>query len=77
MKVRSLGVFLLAVMMIWGCKTDKTPTSVIDDPDPHGEEELLKAFKDSEGAGIVKVMSRNVYIGTDVDIVLEATTPSK
>lgn len=71
MKVKIVGI-LLVMVMIWGCKTDKTPTSVIDDPDPNGEEELLKTFKESEGPGIVKVMSRNVYIGTDVDIVLEA-----
>jgi endonuclease/exonuclease/phosphatase family metal-dependent hydrolase len=63
---------LLMIVILWGCKTDKSPTSVLDDPDPNGEEELLKVFKETEGPGIVKVMSRNVYIGTDVDIVLGA-----
>jgi endonuclease/exonuclease/phosphatase family metal-dependent hydrolase len=72
MKIRFVSLLFLAMTILWGCKTDKTPTSAIDDPDPNGEEELLKVFKDSEEAGVVKVMSRNVYIGTDVDIVLDA-----
>ncbi len=172
MKLRLIWILLLAVTLIWGCKTDKTPTSVLDDTDaptisdiadqntdentptgsiaftvndintdpstltlwgssnnqvlipdgnitfggsgtdrtvvitptqdqtgsamititvsdgdltandtfvltvvdtdPHGEEQLLAEFKADEGSGVVKVMSRNVYIGTDVDLVLEA-----
>ena len=75
MKVRFFGIIILAMTMLWGCKTDKTPTSALEDPDPNGEEELLQAFKEAEGPGVVKVMSRNVYIGTDVDIVLNAPTP--
>jgi endonuclease/exonuclease/phosphatase family metal-dependent hydrolase len=75
MKVRFVGFLFLAMTILWGCKTDKTPTSALEDTDPNGEEELLNVFKDSEGEGIVKVMSRNVYIGTDVDIVLAAPTP--
>jgi len=74
MKIRLVLTLFVSIMIMAGCKTDKTPTSALEDPDPNGEEELLKAFKDSEGAGIVKVMSRNVYIGTDVDDVLEGTT---
>ena len=77
MKVRFVGFLFLAMTILWGCITDKTPTSAMEDPDPNGEEELLQAFKDSEGAGIVKVMSRNVYIGTDVDDILEGTTPEQ
>jgi len=73
--MRMLAISILTMfMMFWGCKTDKSPTSVIEDPDPNGEEELLKVFKETEGPGIVKIMSRNVYIGTDVDIVLNAPT---
>ncbi len=72
MNLRLIWILLLAVTLIWGCKTDKTPTSVLDDNDPHGEEQLLAEFKADEGPGVVKVMSRNVYIGTDVDLVLEA-----
>jgi len=72
MKIRLIGTLFVALMIIAGCKTDKTPTSAFVDPDPNGEEELLQIFKESEEAGVVKVMSRNVYIGTDVDIVLEA-----
>ena len=71
MKITIIGMILISLLML-GCKTDKSPTSVITDPDPNGEEELLKAFKESEDPGVVKVMSRNVYIGTDVDIVLDA-----
>jgi endonuclease/exonuclease/phosphatase family metal-dependent hydrolase len=72
MKVRFVGYLFFALTILWGCKTDKTPTSALEDPDPNGEEELLKAFKDSEGPGIVKVMSRNVYIGTNVTDLLDA-----
>ncbi len=72
MNLRLIWILLLAVTLIWGCKTDKTPFSAVDDSDPHGEEQLLAEFKADEGAGVVKVMSRNVYIGTDVDLVLEA-----
>ena len=75
MKIRLIGTLFVAMMIIGGCKTDKTPTSAFVDPDPNGEEELLQIFKESEEAGVVKVMSRNVYIGTDVDIVLEAPSP--
>jgi endonuclease/exonuclease/phosphatase family metal-dependent hydrolase len=71
MNVKVFGI-IFVLLIIWGCKTDKTPTSVNEDPDPNGEEELLKIFKETEGPGIIKVMSRNVYIGTDVDIVLDA-----
>jgi len=74
MTIRFIWTLFVAMMIISGCKTDKTPTSAIEDPDPNGEEELLQAFKESEGDGIVKVMSRNVYIGTDVDMVLDAPT---
>ncbi len=74
--MRMLVVSILTMfMMFWGCKTDKSPTSVVEDPDPNGEEELLKVFKETEGPGIVKVMSRNVYIGTEVENVLNAPTP--
>ncbi|MCK4754812.1 MAG: endonuclease/exonuclease/phosphatase family protein [Calditrichia bacterium] len=72
MKLRLIWILLLAVTLIWGCKTDKSPLSAEDDSDPHGEEQLLAQFKADEGSGVVKVMSRNVYIGTDVDLVLEA-----
>ncbi len=72
MKLKLIWILLLAVTLIWGCKTDKTPLSAEDDSDPHGEEQLLAEFKADEGSGVVKVMSRNVYIGTDVDLVLEA-----
>jgi endonuclease/exonuclease/phosphatase family metal-dependent hydrolase len=72
MNLRLIWILLLAVTLIWGCKTDKTPTSVLDGTDPNGEEQLLAEFKADEGSGVVKVMSRNVYIGTDVDLVLEA-----
>lgn len=74
MKALSVIIAMLMIIM-FGCKTDKTPTSALDDPDPNGEEELLKVFKEAEGPGIVKVMSRNVYIGTEVEKVLNAPSP--
>jgi endonuclease/exonuclease/phosphatase family metal-dependent hydrolase len=72
MNMRLIFTLFVTLMIVAGCKKDTTPTSAIDDPDPNGEEELLKVFKGSEDPGVVKVMSRNVYIGTDVDIVLDA-----
>ena len=71
MKVLLVGLSVLMIILM-GCKTDKSPTSVLEDPDPNGEEELLKAFRDSEEPGVVKVMSRNVYIGTNVGELLNA-----
>jgi endonuclease/exonuclease/phosphatase family metal-dependent hydrolase len=72
MDMRISWALIVAFMIIVGCKTDKEPTSPIQNPDPNGEEELLKIFKASEEAGVVKVMSRNVYIGTDVTAPLDA-----
>jgi endonuclease/exonuclease/phosphatase family metal-dependent hydrolase len=72
MKISFIWALFVALMIIGGCKTDKTPTSPSVDPDPNGEEDLLEVFKESEEAGVVKVMSRNVYIGTDVTDLLDA-----
>ena len=72
MKISFIWALFVALMIIGGCKTDKTPTSPSVDPDPNGEEELLQVLKDSEEPGIVKVMSRNVYIGTNVTDLLDA-----
>ena len=62
-------IFTLALSL--GCTSSSEPTV---DEDPNGEEEKLRAFKADEGDGVVKVMSRNVYVGMDVDVVLEATS---
>ncbi len=69
---RVLFVLLLMVVFLFNaCKKDDGPTEP-GDPDPNGEEALLEEFRDDEAPGVVKVMSRNVYVGTDVDIILEA-----
>ncbi len=60
-------IFTLALSL--GCTSSSEPT--VDD-DPNGEEEKLRAFKADEGDGVVKVMSRNVYVGMDVDLILDA-----
>ena len=70
-RITLLSIFVFALM--FGCSKDTSPTGP-DNNDPNGEEELLKAFKADEGAGVVKVMTRNVYIGANVDVVLEAQT---
>lgn len=62
-----LSVFIL--IFNFSCSDS---TSSGDNLDPNGEEDLLAAFKADEGAGVVKVMTRNIYIGADVDVVLSA-----
>ena len=74
-KWTKLFYLLSVVLMISfiGCSDDSTSSSGNDDP--NGEEDLLVLFKASEDVGDVKVMTRNIYIGTDVDIVLGAESP--
>ncbi len=74
MKYQYLLIIVLVGLLILGCKKDSTGVEETTG-DPNGEEQLLEALKADEGPGVVKVMSRNVYVGTDVDIVLEATDP--
>ncbi len=69
MKILLYVILSLTLAFSIGCKSSSEPT---EDLDPNKEEEKLNAFKDDEGTGVVKVMSRNVYVGMDVDIVLEA-----
>jgi len=63
-------LLFLAIFLLNACK-DSDPVEPTDQ-DPNGEEALLEEFRDDEAPGVVKVMSRNVYVGTDVDVVLEA-----
>ena len=69
---KNLFYFLLAALIfMYACS--ETPTSSEDpDPDPNGEEELLLSFGEDEAPGKVKVISRNIYIGTDVANLLGA-----
>jgi hypothetical protein len=73
----SLLAALLLSLFIASCSDNNTTDSNNDNLDPNGEEAKLVDFKNSEGAGIVKVMTRNIYIGTDVSIVLDAKTPEE
>ena len=74
MKVKIIWIMFVVWAVTAGCKTDKMPTSSMENTDPNGEEELLKVFKASEDPGVVKVMSQNVYIGTNVTDILDAPT---
>ncbi len=65
MAYKKLLYVLLGLFFLYNCS--ETPTSAEDpDADPNGEEELLMAFGEDEVSGKVKVMSRNIYIGTNV-----------
>ena len=64
--------------MVIGCEKD----SIISDPtpaadDPNTEEFLVKKFTRDCGHGIVKVMTRNVYVGTDFEMIMGATDPNE
>ena len=63
-------LLLLGLIFFYNCS--ETSTSSEDpDADPNGEEELLLALGADETAGKIKVMSRNLYIGTDVTNLLD------
>ncbi len=71
MRLGYLVILLVIAGFFNACQKDSDPVSA-GDPDPNGEEALLEEFRDDEAPGVVKVMTRNVYVGTDVDVVLEA-----
>jgi endonuclease/exonuclease/phosphatase family metal-dependent hydrolase len=69
-------VALMVFVMMIGCQqegvmSDPTPA----DDDPNSEAFLLKKFKGCDRE-IVKVMTRNVYVGTDFDMILGAEDPN-
>ena len=61
------------VLIITGCKDD-SPTENNQGTGITQEDAALKAMKDNTSADVVTVMTRNIYIGADVDVVLEAET---
>ena len=71
MKIRILLILLFGLLFQYGC-TKSSPTEDQEPLDPNKEEEKLKVFKEDESMGAVKVMTRNVYVGTDVDVILNA-----
>ena len=69
-------IALLVFAMLIGCQqqgimSDPTPA----DDDPNSEAFLLKKFSGCD-PGIVKVMTRNIYVGTDFDMILGAEDPN-
>lgn len=72
MTSRVLSIIVFSFILIFGCEKDKSPIESDTNSDPHGEEALLDSLKQDEGEGVIKVMTRNVYFGADVDIILEA-----
>jgi len=70
MILKKISFLLLpALISLYSCS--ETSTSSEDtDADPNGEETLLLEFGSDETSGKVKVMSRNIYIGTDVGSLL-------
>ena len=68
-------VVLMLFVMVVGCQqegvmSDPTPA----DDDPNSEAFLLKNFKKND-PGVIKVLTRNVYVGTDFDMILGAENP--
>jgi hypothetical protein len=78
MRFISISICLIFVgMLAVGCENGdriSDPTTVAEDPD--SEDFLLKQFNAQRDPGVVKVMTRNVYVGTDFDIVLGAEDPT-
>lgn len=73
MQFRIFFITTLSLLVLFGCKTNKDPVGAEpENSDPNNEMELLADMRADEGTGSIRVMSRNVYIGADVDIVLEA-----
>ncbi len=64
-------LLILGLVFIVSCKntTEEDPTEVCD---PNSELAILADIKSDADAGALKVMSRNIYIGADVDVVLGA-----
>ena len=69
MKIRFVLISILVLVLFAACEKD---TTGISEETEDQEVTLLKQFKAAEDPGVVKVMSRNVYLGTDVDIIIEA-----
>ena len=68
-------LLMLSLVFVFSCKDD--PSEPVDacteaGQDPNEELAILEAMRNNEAAGVLKVMSRNIYIGADVDVVLEA-----
>ncbi|NOQ97294.1 MAG: hypothetical protein GQ561_03940 [Calditrichae bacterium] len=66
-----LVLLILGLLIISSCKKSEDPTEP-EACDPNSELAILEDIKNNTEAGVVKVMSRNIYIGADVDIVLGA-----
>ncbi len=66
-----IHISLLSFVLFYSCS--ETSTSP-EEPaaDPNGEEELLLAFGADEAPGKVKVIARNIYVGTDVTSIFGA-----
>ena len=68
-------LLMLSLVFVFSCKDDPTPPPeecAEADQDPNEELAILESMRNNEEAGVLKVMSRNIYIGADVDVVLEA-----
>lgn len=58
-------IFLISLILCSSCSETSSPIEETD-ADPNNEEELLITFGADEASGKVKVLSRNIYIGTNV-----------
>ena len=73
-RIKTVLLLTISLFIVNSCSDDEGPTGNTT-ADPNGEEELLVQFGNDESADAVKVMTRNVYIGTDVgDLLTDATS---
>ena len=70
-----LVLLIFSLLIISSCKESDDPTEP-EACDPNSELAILEDIKTNTEAGVVKVMTRNIYIGADVDIVLAADSLS-
>jgi endonuclease/exonuclease/phosphatase family metal-dependent hydrolase len=68
-------LLMLSLVFVFSCKDDPVDNEdacTKAGQDPNEELAILEAMRNNEAAGVLKVMTRNIYIGADVDVVLEA-----
>jgi len=77
-----LVVLLLAFVLFTACETVQQPTALENNSEVDNLQPDLKSFDSStlnfgRGQSILRVMTRNIYIGADVAIVLSAQSPEE
>jgi len=72
----SFFVAVLLSFVLINCQEQAPPTEPVVKEDISDEDDPLRRMGRACPRGVLKVMTRNVYVGGDVDIVLEAEDPN-